>query len=97
MPMHSEALRFLLAFEHKDVMWSWKIRLLSIFIPISSSEKLALIHEFCFCIDFVSYGLIKKCLMLELAIEQFSWNYLNALGALNSKKSITPEKFCPQM
>ena len=43
-----------------------------IFIPSSSSEKLALIHEFCVCIDFASYGLIKKWLLLELAFKPFS-------------------------
>ena len=47
-----KALSFLLAFEHNDMI-------LSIFIASSSSAELDLIHEFCICIDFVSYGLIK--------------------------------------
>ena len=54
-----KALSFSLAFQRKDVICSWKVRLLSVFIPSSSLEKLALIHEFCICIDFISYGLIK--------------------------------------
>ena len=77
MPMYFDTLdtelSFLLAFEHKEMIWSWKVRLLSIFIPSSSSEELALIHEFCICIYFVSYGLIKKWLLLELAIKPFSF------------------------
>ena len=91
-----KALSFLLAFEHKDMIWSWKVRLLSIFISSSSSEELALIYEFCICIDFVSFGLTKKWLLLELAIKPFSRNHLNTLVALDFKKFITSEKFCPQ-
>ena len=53
-----KALSLSLAFEHKDVICSWKVRVLSMLIPSSSLEKLALIHEFCICVDFVSYGLI---------------------------------------
>ena len=75
MPMYydlwNKALNFLLAFEHKDVIYSQKVSLLPIFITSSSSEKLALIHEFCVCIDFVSYGLMKKRLLLELTIKPF--------------------------
>ena len=78
------------------MIWSWKVRLLSIFISSSSSEELALIHEFCICIDFVSYGLIKKWLSLELAIKPFSWNHFNTLVTLDPKKFITSEKVCPQ-
>ena len=91
-----KALSFLLAFEQKDMIWSWKVRLPSIFIPSSSSEELALIYGFCICIDFVSFGLIKKWLLLELTIKPFSWNHLNTFVALDFKKSITSEKFCPQ-
>ena len=60
-----KALSFLLAFEHNDMIFS-------IFIVSSSSAELDLIHEFCICIDFVSYGLIKKWLLLELAIKPLS-------------------------
>ena len=70
---------FSLAFGQKDMIWSWKVRLLSIFISISSSEELALIHEFCICIDFVSCGFIEKSLLLELTIKPFWWNHLNTL------------------
>ena len=49
-----------------------KSQFLSIFIPSSSSEEHALIHEFCICVDFVSCGFIKKWLMLELAIKPLS-------------------------
>ena len=66
------------------------------FLPSSSSEDFALIHEFCICVDFVSYGLIKKWLLLELAIKPFSRNHLNTLVTLDSKKIITSEKFCSQ-
>ena len=47
----------MLAFEHKDLISSWKVRLISTFIPISSSDEVVFMHEFCICIDFVSYGL----------------------------------------
>ena len=83
-----KALSFLLPFEHKDLIWSWKVKLLSIFIASGSSEELVLIHEFCICIDFVSYRLIKKWLLLELAIKQFSWNHLNTLVTTDSKKEV---------
>ena len=90
MPMYvdtlDKALSFLLAFELKDMVWSWKVRLLLIFIPSSSSEELALIHELCICIDFVRYGLI-EWLLLELAIKPFSWNHVNTLVTLDSKKN----------
>ena len=56
-----------------------KSKILSIFITNSSSEELALLHEFCICIDFVSYGITEKWLLLELAIKSFSWNHLNTL------------------
>ena len=83
-----KALSFLLPFEHKDLTWSWKVRLLSIFIPSGSSEELVLKHEFCICIDFVSYRLIKKWILLELAIKQFSWNHFNTLVTTDSKKEV---------
>ena len=76
MPMHfdtlDKALSFLLTFEHKDLICSRKVRLQSVFIPSSFLEKLGLIHEFCICIDFVSYELNKKWIFLELAIKPFS-------------------------
>ena len=49
-----------------------KRKIIAIFIPSGSSEELALIHEFGICIDVVSYGIIKKWLLLELVIKPFS-------------------------
>ena len=77
MPMYfdtlDKALSFLLAFEHRDMMWSWKVRLLSIFIPSSSLEELALIHEFCLCIDFVSYGFPILLTWVQLLCENLAY------------------------
>ena len=85
-----KTLTFLLAFEHKHVICQWRARLLSIFILSSSSEKLACFDvKFYGFIGFVSYGLIKKWLLLELGIKPFSWNRLNTLVTLDSQKFIT--------
>ena len=52
MPMYidtlDKVLSFLLAYEHEDVIWSWKVLR-------GYLEVLALIHEFCIFIDL--YGL----------------------------------------
>ena len=42
---------------------------MSTFIPSSYSEQLALIQDF--CIDFVSYELMRKWLLLKLATKPF--------------------------
>ena len=53
----------LLWIKYKFFISFWTVRLLSIFFPNSSVEKLALTHKFCIRIDFVSYGLIKNSLL----------------------------------
>ena len=67
---------------------------MSVFIP-GGSKELDLIHELCVCMDFVSYGLMQKQFLLELAIKSFWLKHLNTLVTLDSKKKLVSEKFRP--